>query len=112
MWAQGGENSLLQRVLSFLAEPIYIAQRKMMARIRITGEMMDEFAGNSLKAYSDPQSSYPTGTMARMPTIKERIALAVTQAQDRLAQVREAQEIFERNPDLEKLLNIMQKNHF
>lgn len=73
---------------------------------------MDAFAGNeALAAQVDPRYD-SIGKMARMPTLKERIALAVSQAQDRLTQVREAQEIFERNPDLEKLLNIMQKNHF
>lgn len=50
--------------------------------------------------------------MARMPTLKERLALAVQQAEEKLASVKRAQEIFEKNPDLEELLNIMQRSHF
>lgn len=59
--------------------------------------------------------AYPTASDARMvrqPTMKERIAMAVQQAEERLAAVKQAQEIFERNPDLETLLNIMQRAHF
>lgn len=52
------------------------------------------------------------GEMARMPTLKERLDLSVKQAEERLAAVVRARAIFERNPDLEELLNIMQKNHF
>lgn len=75
---------------------------------------MDEFTGQA-NITGLAQAGYydsPKATMARMPTLKERIALAVTQAQEKLAAVREAQEIFDRNPDLERLLNLMQKNHF
>jgi hypothetical protein len=50
--------------------------------------------------------------MARMPTMKERIELAVVQAEDRLAKAKRAKEFFEKNPDLEELLNIMQGGHF
>ena len=46
------------------------------------------------------------------PSLAQRIDLAVAQAEDRLAKVKEAREIFQRNPDLERLLNIMQSNHF
>jgi predicted trehalose synthase len=50
--------------------------------------------------------------MAQMPTIQQRIDLAVQQAEDRLAAVKRAKELFEKNPDLEELLNIMQRAHF
>lgn len=50
--------------------------------------------------------------MARMPTLKERLELAVKQAEEKLNSVKRAKEILEKNPDLEELLNIMQKNHF
>ncbi len=75
---------------------------------------MDEMSGigGGLANYDSPQGYIGKATMTRIPTLKERIALAVTQAQDKLAAVREAQEIFDRNPDLERLLNLMQKNHF
>lgn len=50
--------------------------------------------------------------MARMPTMKDRIKLAVQQAEERLAAVKRAEELFAKNPDLEELLNIMQRAQF
>lgn len=47
-----------------------------------------------------------------MPTLAQRIDGAVRSAEERLAAVKEASEILARNPDLERLLNIMQRNHF
>ena len=60
-------------------------------------------------------SQYPEQSeakMVRMPTVKERIELAVKQAEQRLAAVQRARELFDKNPDLEEILNIMQSNHF
>lgn len=48
----------------------------------------------------------------QMPTLQQRLDLAVAQAKERLKAVTEARDILARNPDLEKLLNIMQKSHF
>ena len=60
-----------------------------------------------------PQAYYGgEAKMARMPTLKERLDLAVTQAEERLSAVKEAREIFSRNPDIEKLLDLMQRSHF
>ena len=50
--------------------------------------------------------------MARMPTLKQRLEMAVQQAEEKLAAVKRAKEIFDKNPDLEELLNIMQRSHF
>ncbi len=50
--------------------------------------------------------------MARMPTLKERLDMAVKNAEDRLTDAKEARELLNRNPDLERLLDIMQKGHF
>lgn len=50
--------------------------------------------------------------MARMPTMAERLDLAVSEAEKKLAAVKEAREIFQRNPDIERLLDIMQTSHF
>ena len=50
--------------------------------------------------------------MAQMPTMKQRIELAVTQAEEKLAAVKRAREIFNAHPELEELLNIMQRMHF
>lgn len=50
--------------------------------------------------------------MAHVPTLRQRLDQAVQQAEERLAAVKEARELFDRNPDVEKLLNIMQRAHF
>ena len=47
-----------------------------------------------------------------MPTLKQRLDGAIREAEARLAAVKEAREIFERNPDIERLLDIMQRSHF
>ena len=51
-------------------------------------------------------------SLAHMPTLAERLDGAVRDAEQRLAAVKEAREIFERNPDIERLLDIMQRSHF
>lgn len=50
--------------------------------------------------------------MAYQPNLRQRLELAVKQAEDKLAAVTRAKEIFDKNPDLEELLNIMQRSHF
>lgn len=72
---------------------------------------MDEFLGGSVGGVMQSQP-YGLEKMARMPTMRERIDLAVKQAEDRLAAAKEAQEIFSRNPDLEKLINVLQRGGF
>jgi hypothetical protein len=57
-------------------------------------------------------AGYPLEKMARAPTLQERLDMAVESAEERLAAVKEAREIFTRNPDLEKLLNVMQRGLF
>ncbi len=67
------------------------------------------------------QESYPaagasylgaSNQMVRQPNLQERLDLAVTHAETRLKAVTEAREIFKRNPDIERLLNIMQSGAF
>ncbi len=61
------------------------------------------------------QGEYAGESMAksvRMPTLAERLDLAVKRAQEQLDNAKEAREIFNRNPDLERLLNLMQNNNF
>lgn len=70
---------------------------------------MNESYGGALMGQ---QNAYAGATMARTPSVRERIALAVKQADERLAAVKRAQELFDKNPDLEELLNIMQSAHF
>lgn len=50
--------------------------------------------------------------MARQPNLQERLKFAVQQAEEKLAAVKRAAEILAKNPDLEELLNIMQRSHF
>lgn len=50
--------------------------------------------------------------MVRMPTMKDRLADAVKLAQARLADAQRAKEIFDAHPELEELLNIMQRGNF
>lgn len=50
--------------------------------------------------------------MASMPTLRQRLDMAVKQAEERLTAVKEAKEIFDRNPDVERLLDLMQRSHF
>ena len=50
--------------------------------------------------------------MVQMPTLKQRLDLAVLQAEEKLKTVKEAREVFDRNPDMEKLLNLMQRGLF
>lgn len=58
------------------------------------------------------QQSLMNAKMAQQPTIAQRIDLAVAQAETRLVAVKRAKELFEKNSDLEELLNIMQSAHF
>lgn len=50
--------------------------------------------------------------MASVPTLKQRLDKAVEQAEAQLEAVKEARGIFERNPDIERLLDLMQRSHF
>lgn len=58
-------------------------------------------------------AGYPMeAKMASMPTLKQRLDMAVREAEERLKSAQRAREIFEKHPDLEELLNIMQRSHF
>jgi hypothetical protein len=64
-------------------------------------------------AYSSNEYANMTqAKMASVPTLKDRLALAVQQAEKKLADAKRAKEIFAKNPELEELLNIMQRGHF
>jgi hypothetical protein len=70
--------------------------------------------------YEDMQNALVGGTaagyasekMVRMPTMKDRLAEAVASAEARLADAKRAKEIFDAHPELEELLNIMQRGRF
>lgn len=58
-------------------------------------------------------NSYPTETKSvRMPTLKERLDMQVKDAEDRLRDAKRAREILDKNPEMEELMNIMQKGRF
>ena len=51
-------------------------------------------------------------TMVSKPILKDRLTLAIQQAEKKLQDVKRAKEIFDKNPELEELLNIMQHGNF
>jgi hypothetical protein len=86
---------------------------KLEVSLRMRNIQMSDFdalQGGTSPSY--PSEQYANAKMAQMPNMQERIKLAVVQAEDRLKQVKRAQEIFAAHPELEELLNIMQRNHF
>ena len=74
---------------------------------------MDDFQASAI-GYGSTSVPTPYGIekMAQMPTMRQRIDMAVKQAEQKLADTKRAKELFEKNPDLEELLNIMQRSHF
>jgi hypothetical protein len=62
-----------------------------------------------------PQADSGASTLnksAIMPTLRQRMSQAVAEAEKRLADVKRAQALFDKSPDLEELLNLMQRTHF
>ena len=53
-----------------------------------------------------------TAKMIGMPSLKIRLEQAVAAAEYQLNEAKRAREIFDRNPDLEELMNIMQRGRF
>lgn len=73
----------------------------------------DSIGGGSSPTYASEQYGLPQNQkMASMPTMAQRIDMAVKQAEEKLAAIKRAKELFAKNPDLEELLNIMQRAHF
>lgn len=75
---------------------------------------MNEFENQNLVLKGGAQASYYNDgpKMAHAPTIKQRLDFAVQKAEANLAAVKEARDIFDRNPDMEKLLDLMQRGSF
>lgn len=67
---------------------------------------------NELLHVMGAYDSEASAKMVRMPTLKERLSQAVTDAESRLAEAKRAAEIFAAHPELEELLNIMQRGRF
>lgn len=49
---------------------------------------------------------------AQMPSMKLRLSMAVKEAESKLADAKRAKEILDKHPELEELLNIMQRRSF
>jgi bacterioferritin (cytochrome b1) len=49
---------------------------------------------------------------ARQATHRQRLEQSIRDAEERIAKLKEARELLDRNPDLERLLDIMQQSHF
>ena len=63
-------------------------------------------------SYAGEQAMESVNKMVRMPTLRDRLAEAVKSAESKLAEAKRAREIFDAHPELEELLNIMQRGHF
>ena len=72
-------------------------------------EMLNE---RNYAIQSAQQTAMGAGQLGLAPTMRQRIELAVKQAEAKLADTQRAKELFDKNPDLEELLNIMQRSHF
>jgi hypothetical protein len=70
--------------------------------------MMDSTYNNLMLAGQQTMAGAPVGA----PSLKVRLDYAVKEAEDRLVEAKRAREIFQKYPELEELLNIMQKGRF
>lgn len=86
----------------------------------VTSEQWDYLLERCRKIMSEPYYDGPatmaqcdsSAKMAMTPTLKQRLEGAVNRAEEQLAAAKEARELFDRNPDIEKLLNLMQRGLF
>ena len=77
---------------------------------------MDNFLGSggntpTTGQYYDVNSALEAKQIG-YPSLQQRLDGAVREAEARLAEAKEARDILSRNPDLERLLNIMQRGRF
>ena len=64
-------------------------------------------------AYPGESPSYNSpAKMVRLPSLQDRLAEAVANAKAQLADAERAKEIFDAHPELEEVLNIMQRSRF
>jgi len=64
---------------------------------------------DSDNAYAMQQVGSSTPTLGRTPTMKERIKMAVDRAEEQLADAKRAQQILDSNPELQELIDIMNR---
>ena len=70
--------------------------------------MEDQYYGG----YNQTLATTGMGQSAVAITMKDKINLAVKQAEDRLAAAKRAREIFDKYPEIEELLNLMNRGLF
>ena len=75
------------------------------------GEVPAYYDGPSLNAGSLGGNQF-IAKEARQATHRQRLEMSIKSAEDRIAKLKEARELLDRNPDLERLLDIMQQSHF
>ena len=54
----------------------------------------------------------PSQSYIQPASLRQRLDIALKQAEERMAQLQHVQEILDQNPDIEKLLEIVQKGYF
>lgn len=65
------------------------------------------FRGEFMYGGTSPGNEIDRPSTAKPVTVKDKINRAVAEAEQQLAQAKRAQEILNKNPELEELLNIM-----
>ena len=73
---------------------------------------MDELIRGGYAGDSYPGNAVMETKSVGMPSLKQRLAQSVKEAESRLTDAKRAAEILDKNPELEELLNIMQKGRF
>lgn len=66
---------------------------------------MNELVGN----YGGDMAYQSETKMASVPTMRQRLKMAVESAERQLSDAKRAYEIFDKNPELEELINILQR---
>ncbi len=76
-------------------------------------EYQIKYHGKSMDDYLSKNAESPmVGQTIHQPTLKFRLEQAVKDAESRLEDAKRARDILNKNPDLEELLNIMQRGRF
>ena len=73
--------------------------------------MNDPFSTSGAEIYNSAQDLQMKSAGGQI-TLKVRLDMAVQDAEKRLQEAKRAREILDKNPELEELLNIMQKGRF
>lgn len=72
------------------------------------GESPETLGGGQYGSYNQLAEA----KQARYATHRQRLEQSIKDAEERIAKLKEARDLLDRNPDLERLLDIMQQSHF